>query len=68
MTRLKPRTVATSAEMSMTELLRPLSARALPRSALFGKQGQLLSEAEAQARAREIHHNKRNGRRGVGYR
>lgn len=64
MTTSTPRTAATSDDMSLAELMRPLSAKALPRSAMTGKHGDKLTEAEAQARASMIYNNQRAGRRG----
>jgi len=54
--------------MPLAELLRPLSAKALPRSAMVGKYGERLSEDEARARTHELFNNRRNGRKGVGLR
>lgn len=48
---LPPRAEPTNDEMSLRDLLRPLSARALPRSALVTSYGNPLSDAQAQAEA-----------------
>ena len=68
MSKLPPRTSTSTDTMPLEELLRPLSAKALPRSAMVGKYGDRLSEDQAKARAHEIFNNKRNGRKGVGLR
>ncbi len=61
--RLQPRTTATSADMPLVELLRPLSAKALPSSAMTGKHGDDITEAEARARALICHKRNAKGRR-----
>ena len=54
--RLPPRDSITSDDMPLTELLRPLSARALPRRALVKINGATISEAEARANVGRDHH------------
>jgi len=56
--RLPPRTAVTDDEMPMRDLLRPLSAKVLPRSALRLDDGSPLDEADARSRQAQI-----NGRR-----
>ncbi len=47
MKRLPPRTSITDSDMPLMELLRPLSAKALPRRALVSTSGALMPETKA---------------------
>jgi len=68
MRKLPSRTSTSTDAMPLDELIRPLSAKALSRSAMVGKYGERLSEDEARARTHELFNNRRNGRRGVSIR
>jgi hypothetical protein len=68
MRKLPSRTSTSTDAIPLEELIRPLSAKALPRSAMIGKYGERLTEDQARARSHEIFNNRRNGRKGAGLR
>lgn len=60
MTRLPSRTSTTTDDMPLAELLQSLSATALPRSAMYGKWGEVLDEDQARAGVNDLFNNRRN--------